>query len=174
MFKDILLNSERLSFRELDNKDAERLYFIYSDKAAMKYRGSKPMLDISEAYEMITKRVNNQNNLDSYRFGIIEKSENLLIGTLLLKYNTKVQNQCEIGFSFDKNHWNKGYGKETTNILINSFKELKHLKELKAWCKKENIASMKILEKIGFSKKNQNEYPESYLYLLEMSSIKNT
>jgi len=168
-FKDQLLDSERLKFRKLDNKDAERLYLIYSDKIAMKYRGSNPVLDLSGAYEMITKQVNNKNNFDSYRLGVIEKTENLLIGTLLLKYDTKFQNQCEIGFSFDKSHWNKGYRKEIINMLVNSFNKLKHLKELRAWCKKENIASMKILEKTGFCKKTQNEYPESYLYILNMN-----
>lgn len=163
MFREMLIDTERLKFRRLELNDAEKLLNIYADHAAMKHRGSAPLNHIKDAIEMIQK----QDKGKSSRFGIIEKSKNLLIGTLLLKQDGECRDQCEIGFSFHKPEWNKGYGYETLEMLENNFQKLKHFKELKAWCKNENTASIRLFEKAGFSLRLQTDYPESSLFIMD-------
>ena len=47
------LPSQRLKFRDLVSTDTEKLFEIYSDKEAMKFRGSGPMLILEDATQFI-------------------------------------------------------------------------------------------------------------------------
>lgn len=165
MFKDISFESERLKTKPLEVEDAELLFQIYSDTEAMKYRGSKPMVDIGEAIDMIEKEYVVDGDISKLRLGIIEKSNNNFIGTLLLVRNKEFEHLCEIGFSFGKEYWGNGYGQETLKLIEGELKAYNNIEQLKAWCVKENIASVRIFEKTGFYNVEQNDYPQSHLFM---------
>ena len=168
MLKNVELNSKRLKTRNLNEGDIEKLFKIYSDKESMKFRGSKPMNKIADASKMIFDQTIEKNNIIKIRKAIIKKENKELIGTLLLECDKSFPNRCEIGFSFEKSEWNNGYGKETLDMVLEKLKTINSIKEVKAWCIKKNIASVKILEKKGFTRINQNEFPESYLFIKEL------
>lgn len=151
----LILESARLKTRHLLHADQNRLFEIYSDKEAMKFRGSAPMEKINDAYRMVLEQKIETNLVYKHRFGIIEKSDKNLIGTLLIKSFKNNPNIFEIGFSFDKLYWNKGYASETVKLLISYFEKTKKVAELIAYCAKENLASAKVLEKNGFKKSHQ-------------------
>ena len=168
MLKNVELNSKRLKTRNLNEGDIEKLFKIYSDKESMKFRGSKPMNKIADASKMIFDQTIEKNNIIKIRKAIIKKKNKELIGTLLLECDKSFPNRCEIGFSFEKSEWNNGYGKETLDMVLEKLKTINSIKEVKAWCIKKNIASVKILEKKGFTRINHNEFPESYLFIKEL------
>lgn len=170
MMDELIKESERLWFRSLVVSDAIKLYEMYADKEAMKHRGSKPMENVHDAHEMISNQYVLTEHLKKHRFGIVEKSSHTLVGTLLISSQTKTPSLYEIGFSFDKNYWRKGYAQETIQILMDSFRTSSVCIELTAWVKKENIASIRLFEKMGFTKKNQTEHPDSYWYTLALKA----
>lgn len=156
--------SERLIIEPLRKSDASSLFQIYSDAEAMKYRGSKPLVNIDDAYKMISEQLSKVMYTSKIRLGIRRKSDNCLIGTLLLKIDNDFADNCEIGFSFGKKYWGNGFAQETLKAVESQLSNLKNIKKISAWCIKENIASARIFEKAAFHTIEQNKYPQSILY----------
>lgn len=163
MFEHLYFESERLLTKQLKKEDAPTLFHLYSDEEAMKYRRSRSLNEREEAYAMIDNQwVTNSKN-STLRSGIWNKSTNQLLGTLLLTWEYETNNHCEIGFSFGKEHWNKGFGKETLSMVEKKLRQ-RGIKTLTAWCMKANLASNKIFEKAGFTLVKQTQHPQSNLF----------
>ncbi|MFK7906428.1 MAG: GNAT family N-acetyltransferase [Chitinophagales bacterium] len=93
-----------------------------------------------------------------------------LIGTFLLVKDENFKSQYEIGFPFGKAYWSKGYGQETLYMIEKQLETYGNIEAIKAWCIKENFASIRVFEKAGFSKVEQNEHPQSYLFVKKIKS----
>ncbi len=165
MFENANVESERLKTRELLASDAEVLFRIYSDAKAMQFRGSAAMSQIEDAYKMVANQSLKEGDIFRKRLGIISKSNDELIGTLLLIKNKNSIEECEIGFSFGKEHWGRGYGKETLGMIESQLRTIEEIEIIKAWVVKENEASIHVFEKAGFVIMQQNEYLESSSFI---------
>lgn len=165
MLKEFNFESERLATSPLYETDAEVLFQIYSDAEAMKYRGSDPMKSVGDAYQMIRNQSSGNGQISKRRLAIREKDNVQLIGTLLLTFKSDVKSCCEIGFSFGRSFWGKGYGKETLKMVEGELKLAGLIEEISAWCVKKNSASIQIFQKAGFQEIPQNEYPNSSLFI---------
>lgn len=109
---------------------------------------------IKEVRENITKSI-------ALRYAIVEKASEELIGTFLI---TPVSNvNCKVGCSFGKKYWSSGYGFETMTIMSDYLRELKYEKMI-GLIKKENLPSIRLVEKMDFKLIEQTAYPEFYQY----------
>lgn len=156
--------SERLYTDTLKREDAETLFEFYSDQEAMRFRGNKPMLQLKDAFKMINSHLQKEDSGSKLRLGIRSKEANELLGTLLLKVKNTSPNECEVGFSFGKNHWGKGYATATLNMVERKLTTDQTYSSLIAWCKKENKASIRVFEKNGYQVIEQTDYPDSILF----------
>lgn len=150
----MITETDRLEIRKLTSADKNSLLEIYSDKEAMKYRGSKPFDSLDEVEKMLIRTFQKFESREEFRYAVIQKEGNELIGTFLIKPNSK--NECEIGYSIGKKYWKKGYGKELVKCMLKYINSLNYTKVL-ATSRKENIASLKLLEKIGFKLSSEKE-----------------
>ena len=132
------LKSNRLFTQALRASDAKKLFEFYSEKEAMKFRGSKPMETIDDAHEMINNQAYESNEATYHRTGLRLIDNNHLIGTLLLKF--KNDKSVEIGFSYGQSYWNQGFASETCDMLESYFQQDNKIEKITAWCKKENFA----------------------------------
>ena len=101
--KTIITENEKLLIRELSKNDVNAIFEMYSDKEAMKYRGSKPFENIEEATIMIEKVIENIKNGTEYRYAIVEKRSNELIGTFLITPMTL--KNCLVGAWSGNSFW---------------------------------------------------------------------
>jgi ribosomal-protein-alanine N-acetyltransferase len=164
--KNKITESERLLIRELTLRDTKAIFQLYSDKEAMKYRGSKPLENLEEAELMILNVYENIKNKREFRYAIINKISDEVIGTFLI---TPLSNSdCRIGCSIGKEHWRKGYGIEVMSIMEEYLKSLKY-KKLIGFIKMENIPSIKLFEKLNYKCAAQAEYPEFFKYEIEIN-----
>ena len=60
-------------------------------------------------------------------------------------------NQYHIGYLFAQAHWGKGYAQEALSAFITWCKSTPNIKELIAGVEKDNLASITVLKKIGFT-----------------------
>ena len=157
----MITENEKLLIRELTQNDVDVIFELYSDKEAMKFRGSKPFENIEEAIIMIKKVTENIKNGTEYRYAIIEKLSNKLIGTYLITPITNLN--CMVGCSIGKNYWRLGYGLEVMTLMLEYLKSLE-FKQIIGLIKKENIPSIKLVEKMKFRLIEQTEHPEFYKY----------
>lgn len=147
-------------------KDINKLYEIYSDKEAMKYRGSKPFTSLEDAKVYVKNKVLSKNQITTIRKGVELKNNSELLGSVMYRFDEKTPDQCEIGYSIGKQYWGQGLGKEIVSHILQTIKERGNIKTITAWSNKENIASIKILESHSFSKLKQDKHPNQFLFSL--------
>ena len=137
------------------HEDAESLFEMDSNPNVHKYLWNKPNTSIDEIHDYITKV--RQQYLDNKmgRFVAITKDTNELIGWIGLKFNTEEVNNkinfYDIGYRLNEKFWGKGYATEATFAWLNYGFEVMKIPILSAAAHTENIASNKILSKIGMT-----------------------
>ncbi|MEK3988553.1 MULTISPECIES: GNAT family N-acetyltransferase [Robertmurraya] len=88
-----------------------------------------------------------------YAFGIFLKATDKLIGDISLTQIARGDLQsCYTGFTLDKEYNGKGYTTEALQLVVDfAFRELK-LHRIEAGAMPDNLASIRVLEKVGFKK----------------------
>lgn len=145
-----ILETERLILRPFRQEDAEEVFECWErDQDVARYMFWTSHNDIEKTKEWIRFELGQIEKEDWYRFAIIRKETNELIGTGLIYYDEEVQ--CwEIGYNLGKKYWGKGYITEAMRkILEFAVRELK-LTEVVGRYAKENPASGKVMQKLGF------------------------
>lgn len=150
------LETERTILRKLTIDDAEEFYSLNLDKEVLKYTGDQPFENLQAAKNFL----NNYDQYEKYgvgRFAVIEKATSKFIGWCGLKFNP-AKNEFDIGFRFFRNYWNKGFATETAKRCLDyGFKEL-GVTRIVGRAMKENIASIKVLEKLEMTFKDTFDF----------------
>lgn len=144
-----ILETERLYLRRMTIEDAENTYLLNLDREVVKYTGDNPF----ETIERAKKFLANYDHYRKYDFGrwaVINKTNNKFLGWCGLKY-TQELNEYDIGFRFLKKEWNKGYATESAKACVELGFEKYKMNEIIGRAMKENISSIKVLEKIGLT-----------------------
>jgi ribosomal-protein-alanine N-acetyltransferase len=83
-------------------------------------------------------------------FGIALREEpNIIIGTVGCFWTSKTAKAMELAYAIGEAHWGKGLVAEAAqNVMEYCFKEFS-LKRIQSRCKAENVASARVMEKIG-------------------------
>ena len=149
----LILETKRLILREMQPSDAEALFEMDSNPNVHQYLWNKPLTSINEVHQYIEK-VRNQyleNNIG--RFVVVLKESKELIGWAGLKYNTEMVNNkihfYDIGYRLNENFWGKGYASEASFAWLDYGFNVMNIKIMEAAAHTENIASNRILQKIG-------------------------
>jgi RimJ/RimL family protein N-acetyltransferase/phosphopantetheinyl transferase len=137
-------NSERITLREWIPEDAPWLYELNKNTAVVRYTGDAGFTSEESALKLIKTYPNYQR--DGYgRWMAIDISTDQPIGWCGLKNNPW---GIDLGFRFFEHSWGKGIATECAFKTIEKAKELK-LPRLIGRALSENIASWKVLEKVG-------------------------
>ncbi|MBA3027819.1 MAG: GNAT family N-acetyltransferase [Desulfobacteraceae bacterium] len=143
------LETESLVFRQFKRDDVVPLYEIQCDQESMQYTYVAKSLDDSRS------------RLIAYA----EQFERLGYApwTVLLKSNLKIIGWgglnidpfdpgwgTEIAYFFHPDYWGKGYATQLVQIALNIGLNELGLSEINAYAHKDNIASIRVLEKCGF------------------------
>lgn len=108
--------------------------------------------DQAEALEKVRARMQNFSNFGIGKFPIFLKATGEFIGTCGAdKFELEGKPEYELGYRFMLNHWNKGYATESANAVLDYlFKNLK-IPQVHAFAVYQNPASLKVIEKVGFT-----------------------
>jgi [ribosomal protein S5]-alanine N-acetyltransferase len=159
-----IIQTNRLFLRELTIDDALSFYNLNLNTEVIKYTGDKAFDSVEKAREFLE----NYNPYQKYNYGrwaVIEKSTNEFLGWCGLKYSPELD-EVDIGFRFFKKYWNQGFATESAKACLEYGFEKLQLSKIVGRAMEENIASIKVLEKIGmtFSKKCEFELHKGVLY----------
>jgi RimJ/RimL family protein N-acetyltransferase len=166
-----IIETKRTKIRPLTPKDAEHFYMLNQDPEVLKYTGDVPFKNIDAAREFLEK----YDQYEKYgvgRMAVIDKETHEFLGWCGLKYSPNLD-EYDIGFRFFKKYWNKGYATETSEAFIDyGFNALK-LNEIVGRAMVENIASVKVLQKIGMilSKTFDFEGHKGVIYSIKSNTI---
>ena len=152
------LQTERLLLRPFTYEDAEDVFSCWeSDPDVAKYMFWTSHNDIEKTKEWITFEIGQIEKDDWYRFAIVLKDTDELIGTGLIYFEEEV-NAWEIGYNLGKKYWGKGYTTEAMKQIISFAQEELGITEIVGRYAKENPASGKVMEKLGFQFEKEIPY----------------
>lgn len=163
----IILETNRLLLRELNVEDAENFHKLNLNPNVIKYTGNSAFENIEKAKEFLENYQDYK--LNGYgRWAVIYKENNEFIGWCGLKFD-EIDNETDIGFRFFEKVWNKGYATESAKACLNYGFEKLNLKRIVGRAMKENIGSIKVLEKIGleYEKDTDFEGKDAVIYKIE-------
>ena len=150
LYKFPKLESESLILREIKLSDAEAIYRIFSDPRVLKYHDLEEFKNIEEAKCLIYSLSEGFREQEVIRWGIAKKRENIIIGTCGYSGWNKNRLRAEIGYELSQAHWRQGIMTKALSAVINYGFEIMQLNRIEATVMLPNIASIKLLHKLGF------------------------
>ncbi|WP_131535846.1 GNAT family N-acetyltransferase [Pedobacter nototheniae] len=158
----IFAETERLLLRELLPEDINGLLQLDSDPEVHQYLGQKTISTIEESSQNLNYIRQQYIDNGIGRWAVIEKQTNQFIGWSGLKLITDLTNghinYYDLGYRFIKEYWGKGYATESAKASISyAFNQL-NANEVYAIADIDNLASIKILEKLGLKRVNIFQY----------------
>jgi len=141
--------TERLVLKPTSEEDAQFILELLNTPKWIQFIGDRNVNTLEDAKAYIDKRIAAQFTKLGYgNYTVIRKSDGIKLGSCGL-YDREGLEGIDIGFAFLPQFEKKGYAFESANkimqVAINEFK----ITQIKAITIKENIASQKLLLKIG-------------------------
>jgi len=152
------LETERLILRKIVDTDAEMLYQnIYNNFEYFKFYYQLPFDSFEEYKSLLEKYKEYYANGNHFRWGIVLKETNEIIGIVQLHTKDNINNNCKIGYIISYNYNEKGYGKEAVKKVIDfGFNKL-NFHRIDANIVVENEASIRLAESIGMHCESERE-----------------
>lgn len=141
----VLFESERLAFRELSPDDAAALYRLNADPEVIRYTGDPPFSSEEEARTFVL-------GYDRYRkhgygrWGVVKRQDDDFLGWCGLN---NIDGEIDLGYRFFRSAWGRGFATEAARACIEYGFGTLGLSRIIARALPENIASWKVLEKVG-------------------------
>lgn len=154
------LDTQRLFLRPVEANDQHAIFAYRSDAEANKYQGwiPKTLKDVEIFFSKLSPEFNVPDTW--FQMAVIIKNNNEIIGDIGIHFFEK--EQVEIGYTIAKKHQGLGFASEAAKAVIDYlFSKLKKHR-ITASIDPENMASVALLEKLGFRK--EAHFKES-LYL---------
>lgn len=167
----------RLYFREILPSDAGNIFELDSNPEVHRYLGNTPVTSVEECRKVIEMIRNQYKENGIGRWAVMEKENNVFIGwaglKLLKEPINNYVNVYDLGYRFNPKYWGKGYATEAAMCWRDlAFKEM-NIEKLYACADAANIASRRVLEKIGMNYVEDFDYEgdASVWYEMENSIV---
>ena len=161
----IVLETERLILREIVEDDLDVMFEMDSDPEVHKYLGNNPITSKDQALTYIRFIREQYVERGIGRFAAVEKSSGDCIGWSGLKLNqgekeelNGFDNFIDIGYRFLPRYWGKGYATESSIATLDYGFNVKNYDTIYGAADVANIASNKVLQKIGLQFTNEFMY----------------
>jgi ribosomal-protein-alanine N-acetyltransferase len=142
--------TERLKLRELLLTDLENIHALHSLPETDQFNtlGIPETIEITK--QLISDWLTLQDELPRKKFVFCaENNKNEFIGLIGLNIGRPAYKNAEVWFKLHPEYWNQGFATEIVNRILHfGFTDLK-LHRIEAGCAVENIASKRVLEKVG-------------------------
>ncbi|MEQ2130644.1 GNAT family protein [Caldanaerobacter subterraneus KAk] len=148
MFYQPVLETSRLILKKISLEDAEDMFEYASDPEVTKYVSWEYHKNIEDSLNLIKRILSISDKEEVAIWGLYLKENEKLIGTCELNIDRK--NMIgEIAFALGKKYWNKGIMTEAVREVIEFGFEKLNLNRIQARCMVENIASERVMQKVG-------------------------
>jgi len=142
------LRTERLLLRPARADDLEAIHEILSDPRAMAYWSSLPHRTLDQSRDWLQSMIGVQ----------LPEGEDLII-----EHDGKVIGKAglwrfpEIGFILHPDYWGRGYAHEALSLVLDRGFSVHGLAKVEADVDPRNLASLKLLQRLGFRETGRKE-----------------
>ncbi|WP_151737387.1 GNAT family N-acetyltransferase ['Paenibacillus yunnanensis' Narsing Rao et al. 2020] len=146
------LDTERLVLRPLTLADGEEVFRHFADADVVRFMDIEPCGSLDDALEII------QFHLDDSgcRWGLFDKAAGRLAGTCGYHcWSQEPVAKAEIGYDLSAAYWGQGLMKEALAAVIGFGFERMGLGMIEATVEPENARSLRVLEGLGFQRREE-------------------
>ncbi len=155
-----ILTTERLLIRELDAEaDADFICHLLNSEKFIKYIGDRGVRTSEEAHDFIRDRYRKSYEVHGYGLFCVELKDGTQVGICGFVRRDTLPGP-DIGFAFLPEFEGKGYGFESGDAMMSYGRERLGFSKVFAITTLDNLASGRLLEKIGFSFDKTIDTPE--------------
>ena len=150
----VRIETSRLELREFAAGDARELFELYKLDETSEYESWNPHENLEDSVGLLNYWLNHQKEkprLD-YTLAVTFKDQFIGLCGVELGFGTETDDSRVgfLGYRIHPDYWNHGFATECGHGLLRfAFKELA-LHRIHSGCSAENIASQRVLEKLGF------------------------
>jgi ribosomal-protein-alanine N-acetyltransferase len=142
------LRTERLILRHARPDDLDGIHSILRDPRAMTYWSSLPHENVDQSRDWLAKMI--AVHLPKGEDLIIERDGEVIGKAGLWQFP-------EIGFILHPKHWGRGYAQEALSLVIDRGFGVHGLAKIEADVDPRNLASLKLLRRLGFQETGRKE-----------------
>lgn len=140
-------DTPRLHLRPPTYPDAEQIYTKYAqDELVTKYLEWSPHPSIEVTQEFIGRCLAVRKDGNAFPWVIIRRRDSSLIGMVESRIK---DDQADLGYVIARRDWGKGYATEAVQVVVDWAIEQSGISSVWAVCDVDNIASKRVLEKVG-------------------------
>ena len=144
------IKTERLFLELIKKSHVDAVYQIYSSESVCQYYDISPYTTKEQAEKHIDRWLKFYESGQQVRYAILLSGK--VIGTCgLYLINSNHQRAC-LGYDLLPDYWGNGFAHEAVGSMIKHTQKLYNLQRIQAEIMPENIASIKLLKKLGFQK----------------------
>lgn len=155
--KILTLSSDRIRLRLVKQSDLKFVHMLLSIPEIDQYNTLGIPKDLKETKSFIEPWIedNQKTCISNYTFVMEQLSDEEAFGLFGLKLWPYKHRRGEVWYKLHPDYWNRGYATESLNRILDfGFGEL-NLHRIQSGCAVENIASMKVLEKVGMTREGR-------------------
>lgn len=142
-----MLTTQRLFLRPMKEEDASHIFELNTDPEVVRYTRDSSFSTMSDALNVIHEVMARFQNHKMGRFSVF-LHDGTYLGWCGLKLHPDYDNEVDLGYRFHRRFWGQGYATEASlACLQHGFEEL-GLKRIVAKIMPENIASIKVAQKL--------------------------
>jgi [ribosomal protein S5]-alanine N-acetyltransferase len=144
------LLTERLRLRPFDDADADALYALHSNAYVLRYWDSPPWTERTRAERFIAVCRQLAEEGSGARPAIERASDGAFLGWCgLTRWNPDYRS-ASLGYCLGDAAWGRGYATEAARALLQWAFDTVELNRVQAEADTRNVASARVLEKLGF------------------------
>lgn len=170
----VILESERLSFRKIVETDADALFQILSNSDVMRYATNGPASE-EGVYKFIRTTLSRYQKDGMGPWAVIEKTSQTLIGIsgISVKDIDRIK-EYEITCLLSRKNWGKGVGTEAASACRDYGFKVLNLDRMISIQERDNRLALKVAQKIGMTLEKEINYHHKSLLLYSINHPANT
>lgn len=144
------LRTERLLIRAPVPSDADALWRRRNDPEVARYQSWPTPISRDSAEALVRGAIDQGGPVpDEWWLVTVCERDGTVVGELVL-HPTWEGRSVEIGYTFDRSHWGKGYAAEAVTALVDHLFADESTTRLMGMLHPDNVASAQVLERTGF------------------------
>lgn len=144
------LNTERLRLRPFSEADGDDLFALQSDAFVLRYWDSPPWTDRASVARFLVGCQRMAEEGSGARVVIERASDGAFLGWVTFNSWNEDFRSASLGFCLNRDAWGQGYATEAAGELLRWAFDTFDLNRVQAEADTRNIASARVLEKLGF------------------------
>lgn len=145
------LRTARLLLRPFADSDADAMFALHTNARVLRYWDAPPWADRARAEKFIATSRRIEQEGTGARL-VIERADGTFLGWCCLAEWNADYRSASIGYCLDESAWGQGFATEAVGALLQWAFETLALNRVQAETDTRNIASGRVLEKLGFTR----------------------